>query len=125
MRKFFLIGFFALVLFDTMGQVGFKLTGEVTGPIHFSLDWFANVLRQPPFWMIVAAYLLAFFTYMSLLKEAPIGPLFAASHLELVTVSFISIYMFHEYLGPVQLLGCALVIAGVVILGVTEKQDET
>ncbi|RFB81054.1 EamA family transporter [Methylovirgula sp. 4M-Z18] len=125
MRKFFLIGFFALVVFDTMGQVGFKLTGEASGPIRFSLDWFGLVLRQPTFWMIVAAYLLAFFTYMSLLKEAPIGPLFAASHLELVTVSFISIYLFHETLGTMQFLGCGLIVAGVVILGLTEKPDNS
>ena len=123
MRGGFLLGFFALVVFDTMGQVGFKLTAEVSGVLELSLDWARLVLAQHAFYMIVAAYILAFFTYMTLMKEAPVGPLFAAAHLELVTVTVLSWLWFGERLSLVQLLGCACIIGGVVILGVTESQD--
>jgi drug/metabolite transporter (DMT)-like permease len=124
MRGGFLVGFLALVVFDTMGQVGFKLTAEVSGVLDMSLDWARLVLAQPAFYMIVAAYILAFFTYMTLMKEAPVGPLFAAAHLELVTVTVLSWLWFGERLSLVQLLGCACIIGGVVILGVTESQDD-
>lgn len=124
MRGSFLLGFLALVVFDTMGQVGFKLTAEVSGVLELSLDWARLVLGQPAFYMIVAAYILAFFTYMTLMKEAPVGPLFAAAHLELVSVTVLSWLWFGERLSLVQFVGCACIIVGVVILGITETQDK-
>ena len=123
MRGGFLLGFLALVVFDTMGQVGFKLTGEVSGVFQLSEDWVRLVLRQPAFYMIVAAYIFAFFTYMTLMKEAPVGPLFAAAHLELVTVTALSWLWFGERFSLVQMLGCLCIIGGVVILGVTETRE--
>jgi drug/metabolite transporter (DMT)-like permease len=123
MRGCFLLGFFALVLFDTMGQVGFKLTGEVSGVLEFSEAWVRLVLAQPAFYMIVAAYIFAFFTYMTLMKEAPVGPLFAAAHLELVTVTVLSWMWFGERFSILQIAGCLCIVGGVVILGVTETSD--
>ncbi len=123
----FLLGFFALVIFDTMGQVGFKITGQATGVVEFDLDWARLVLAQPAFYVIVSAYILAFFTYMSLMKQAPVGPLFAAAHLELVTVTVLSWMWFGERFSLIQIAGCLCIIGGVVMLGVTEtaqqKQD--
>ena len=124
MRGGFLLGFLALVVFDTMGQVGFKLTGEVSGVLELSEGWVRLVLAQPAFYMIVAAYILAFFTYMSLMKEAPVGPLFAAAHLELVTVTVLSWLWFGERFSLMQMLGCLCIIGGVVILGVTETHEQ-
>ena len=123
MRGRFLLGFAALVLFDTMGQIGFKLTGEASGVMELEWDWAHLVLSQPPFYLIVAAYLLAFFTYMTLMKEAPVGPLFAAAHLELVTVTIFSWIWFGERFSLLQIIGCLCIIAGVIILGVTETND--
>ena len=121
----FLLGFAALVLFDTMGQIGFKLTGETSGVMEWSLDWLHLVLAQPAFYLIVCAYVLAFFTYMSLMKEAPVGPLFAAAHLELVTVTVFSWLWFGERFSVLQILGCVCIIGGVIILGVSESRDQS
>ena len=123
MRGRFLLGFAALVLFDTMGQIGFKLTGEASGVMALNLDWVWLVLAQPAFYLIVSAYILAFFTYMTLMKEAPVGPLFAAAHLELVTVTIFSWIWFGERFTALQIAGCLCIIAGVVILGVTENKE--
>ena len=124
MRGGFFLGFFALVLFDTMGQVGFKLTGDVSGVFEFSERWLRLVLAQPAFYMIVVAYLCAFFTYMTLMKEAPVGPLFAAAHLELVTVTVLSWIWFGERFSMLQMVGCLCIIGGVVMLGVTETRAQ-
>jgi drug/metabolite transporter (DMT)-like permease len=123
MKGRFLLGFAALVVFDTMGQIGFKLTGEASGVMELSLDWARLVLLQPAFYLIVSAYVLAFFTYMTLIKEAPVGPLFAAAHLELVTVTVFSWIWFGERFSLMQIIGCLCIIAGVVILGVTESKE--
>ena len=120
----FLLGFAALVLFDTLGQIGFKLTGESSGVFEMNLEWARLVLAQPSFYMIVGAYILAFFTYMTLMKEAPVGPLFAAAHLELVTVTLFSWIWLGERFTGLQFAGCVCIIAGVVILGVSESKEQ-
>ena len=122
MKRGFILGFLALVACDTLGQIGFKLTANAVGAMQFTLDWFTGLLLAPSFLMIVLAYCGAFVLYMTLMKEVDVGPLFAASHLELVTVSVFAYVWLDERLAPVQLLGCALVVAGVVMLGLTEHQ---
>jgi multidrug transporter EmrE-like cation transporter len=123
MKRWFIIGFFALVAFDTMGQIGFKLTAEKVGAVEWTLDWFREVLSTPSFLMIAGAYVLAFFTYMTLMKDVHVGPLFAAAHLELVTVTVFSFIWFGERFTPVQMIGCLLIVGGVVILGLTEEAE--
>jgi drug/metabolite transporter (DMT)-like permease len=72
--------------------------------------------------MIVLAYCGAFVLYMTLMKDVDVGPLFAASHLELVSVSVFAYVWLDERLAPIQLAGCALVVAGVIMLGLSEHR---
>mgnify|MGYP000547070158 CR=1 FL=1 len=55
-------------------------------PLEFSPAWLVRVFGQPWIYGAFVGYIGAFFTWMSLLKHAPIGPAFAASHLEIITV---------------------------------------
>jgi drug/metabolite transporter (DMT)-like permease len=124
MRKgVILTGFLALLAFDTLGQVAFKLAGSHTAPVALDLDFVLRLWREPWLIGIVVAYLGAFLTYMTLMKDAPIGPLFAASHLEIVSVSLISVLAFKESLAPWQMLGCLAIVAGVCLLAVLEEGE--
>ena len=69
----------------------------------------------------IIGYLGAFIIWMTLLRHAPVGPAFAASHLEVVGVMVISAPLFGEALSISQILGAMVVVAGVVCLA----QDET
>ena len=69
-------------------------------------------------------YLGAFVTWMSLLKHAPIGPAFAASHLEVVSVMLLSWWMFAEPVTPTQILGAVAIVAGIVCLAVAESGED-
>jgi drug/metabolite transporter (DMT)-like permease len=60
---------------------------------------------------------------MHLLRRAPVGPAFAASHLEIISVLLLSHYLFQETIGLPQILGCAFIIAGIACLAVSEAQD--
>ena len=66
-------------------------------------------------------YLGAFFTWMVLLKHAPIGPAFAASYLEIVAVLVISAVWFGEPIGWPQILGTVLILGGICCLAVSES----
>ena len=73
MRRFYLIGFLALMAFDTLAQISFKVAGEHALPLEFSPAWLLRVFGQPWIYGAFIGYLGAFFTWMVLLKHAPIG----------------------------------------------------
>jgi len=122
MRKFYLIGFALLLLFDTIGQTSFKLTANHAEPLEANIDWIIRVFTNPWVYIAIFGYICAFFTWMILLKKAPVGPAFAASHLEVVTVMLVSIWVFNEHITLVRFSGAALIIIGIIFLAFAEKE---
>ncbi len=114
--RFYVIGFAVLEVFDTLTQVSFKLATHQTGAFAFGLAWLKAAALAPWIYVAVAGYLGAFVTWMTLLKHAPVGPAFAASHLDVVTVLIISVPLFGERLSPVKIAGAALIVAGILLL---------
>ena len=124
MRRFYLIGFLVLVAFDTFAQVCFKLTANAAMPPETDIAWLVRVLSSPWVYCAIACYIGAFVTWMTLLEHAPIGPAFAASHLEVISVLALSVAIFGERVGVPQLIGSALIIAGIVCLAISETDGE-
>ncbi|HKD58373.1 MAG TPA: EamA family transporter, partial [Hyphomicrobiaceae bacterium] len=65
----------------------------------------------------------AFLTYMTLIKHAPIGSAFAASHMEIVTVTLFSVLVFGDALTLWQAVGCCAIVTGVFVLAATEGRS--
>ncbi len=124
MRRFYLIGFLVLVCFDTFAQICFKLTANHAMPPEMDLAWILRLLSTPWVYCAIACYIGAFLTWMTLLEQAPIGPAFAASHLEVISVMARSWKLFGEPVGSPQLLDAALIIAGIVCLAISETDGE-
>ncbi len=122
MKPFYLIGFLLLVAFDTAAQIGFKFAGEATSPATFSPQWVLSVICEKWSYLSVAGYIGAFITWMTLLKTAPIGPAFAASHLEVVTVLIVCVTWLGEKLSLIQILGSLLIIGGIILFAVAEAE---
>lgn len=124
LRRFYLLGFLVLLVCDTAGQVGFKLAAESAGEAQLEAAWLARVLATGWIYLAVGAYVGAFFTWMTLLEHAPIGPAFAASHLEIVSVLAFSVVFLGESLSLAQVAGSMLILAGIVVLGTSEVRGE-
>lgn len=125
MKRFYLIGFAMLMAFDTLNLVCFKMAGTHALPVEMSAEWVMRVFSHPWIYGAVVGYIGAFLTWMSLLKHAPIGPAFAASHLEVISVMVLSWWVFHEPIGTPQIIGAVAIIAGIVCLAFAESDDET
>lgn len=121
MMRFYGIGFFCLVIFDTAAQTCFKFVGMAADPLEFNLAWVLRVLACPWAYGALAGYLGSFVTWMTLLRYAPIGPAFAASHLELISVTIISAWLFHEPLTLSKIAGGLLILIGVLCLAKDES----
>jgi len=116
MRRFYVAGFALLLLFDTAGQLGFKLAAAGAGVVELDWRWPTAIFTQPWVYVAIAAYVGAFFVWMTLLQHAPIGPAFAASHLDIVSVSIVSMLWLGESLSTAQIAGSCLVLAGIGVL---------
>ena len=124
MRKFYVIGFLVLLVFDTFTQVSFKLGAISAQPLSLDLPWLSRLFVDKWVYCAVLGYLGAFVTYMTLLKHAPIGPAFAVTHLEIVTVLLVSVIFLGERMAVPQIVGCALIIAGIAVLAFGKHDHE-
>jgi drug/metabolite transporter (DMT)-like permease len=118
--RFYLLGFTVLALFDTLAQVSFKFAALRAGPVALTAEWLAAAALTPWIYLAVTGYLGAFVTWMTLLEHAPIGPAFAASHIDVVTVLIVSVPLFGERLTPAQIVGGACIAIGIVLLSRSE-----
>lgn len=105
-----------------MAQVSFKLAGIDTHP-SMELSWILRVASDKWTYGAILGYLGAFVTWMSLLKHAPVGPAFAATHLHIVTVAIISFLFFGETFSLMQIIGSVFIIAGIFVLAYVEKAE--
>jgi drug/metabolite transporter (DMT)-like permease len=123
MKRFLVTGFLALLSFDTLAQISFKYTAMDAEPLEFSPAWLLRVLGNPWISGALCGYLGAVVTWMSLLRRAPVGPSFAASHLELVSVTFFSVWLFNEPLNAPKIAGGLLILLGVLCLAKGESAE--
>jgi drug/metabolite transporter (DMT)-like permease len=118
MRRFYLIGFLVL-----LAQIGFKLAAVAAAPPQLEVAWLARIATERWIYLAVAGYLGAFVTWMTLLRYAPIGPAFAATHLDIVTVLIVSVMWLGETLSPPQVVGAILILTGIAVLAVTKGEE--
>ena len=121
----YLPGFAALLIFDTMVQISLKLASQKAGPMALNwlelAPWLVRVFSGAWVYLAIVGYLGAFFCWMRLLKHAPVGPAFAASHLEVLGVLGLSSYLFREHLSGLQWLGAIAIVLGIFALALGER----
>ena len=121
MKLRYLLGFLLLMAFDTMSQLSFKLAGMNALPSSTDPAWLLRLFAEPWIYAALLGYFAAFFTWMGLLKRAPIGPAFAASHLDVVSVLVLSALLFGERIALPQLGGALAIVAGIACLARAER----
>ncbi len=122
MWLFYASGFFVLMACDTLAQISFKFTALHALPLQANLSWVLRILHEPWLYGAIAGYIGSFFTWVTLLRKAPIGPAFAASYLEVISILICSVLIFHEHLDARQLIGAASIIVGIIFLAYAESR---
>lgn len=120
--RFYLVGFALLALLDTATHVSFKMAGRSAGEFTLTLEWLKAGALTPWVYAAIAGYIGAFITWMTLLEHAPVGPAFAASHIDVVTVLIVSVPLFHEHLAPIQIAGAVCIAGGILLLSRSEAE---
>ncbi|MEB0107311.1 DMT family transporter [Pseudomonas sp. MH9.3] len=123
MKRFYILGFLSLIFFDTLAQVSFKYASIHAEPLAMDVAWLVRVFGHPWIYGAFVGYIGAFFTWMTLMKHAPIGPAFAASYLELISVTLVSVWLFNDTLTLPKVIGGLLIVAGILCLARQESPE--
>ena len=123
MRTGLLLGFLLLLGLDTASQITMKLAADRLSGIDGLAAWLQGVTREPLIYLIAGMYTASFLTYVTLLKQAAVGPAYAAAHGHIVTVTLISVAFLGERLTLLQAIGAVAIVAGVALLAVTERPE--
>mgnify|MGYP000403179530 CR=1 FL=1 len=121
MKRLVILGFLALLGIDTAQQILAKFAGDGIGAFDFSLEWLRKLAHAHLLYVLLGLYIAAFLVYSWLLRHAPVGPSYAALHGHVVTTFLFSTLVLGDRLTLLQLAGCLLIVAGIVVLAVTEK----
>lgn len=122
-KRFYVIGFLVLMCFDTLTQISIKYASNVALPMEFDLPWLSRVMKSVWIYLAFAGYLGSFAAWITLLRHAPVGPSFAASHLEIVSVTLLSIWLFNEPMTLYKGIGGLLILLGILCLAQTKPRD--
>lgn len=122
-RRRQLLVWLAFIGLDTATQLAFKLGAVGLGDMDFGLDMLARAVRLPGVWLAVAGYLGTFFVWMAILRDMPLSRAFPMTGLVYITVPLLAWGAFGEQIGPLRAGGIALIIGGVVLLGMEDGNE--
>lgn len=114
------IAWLLLLGFETLCQISLKKAGLDVGAFDFSRAAFASALAQPWLWSAIGCYVGAFLSWITILRKSTLSAAFATSAIVFVAVMAASWVMFGERVGPAQIAGSLIILAGILMLGADE-----
>jgi undecaprenyl phosphate-alpha-L-ara4N flippase subunit ArnE len=110
--------------FAALSQIAFKYAAEQTGAFDWSMHWFAVALASFWLWVSVASHIGEFLLWMTILSRSNLSSAFATSAVLFIAVLLASRLLFAEPLGWHKLIGCAVILIGILMLGADEPSTE-
>lgn len=112
-----LLAWGALLAIETLGQVSLKLAGRISGAFELDPTSIHAALSTPWLWVGLACYLGAFAVWMGILEKSALSSAFPITAITFVTVLLASWAVLGEPMGWEKLLGSAIIVAGILLLG--------
>ena len=106
-----------LLALGTCCQIAIKYAGIETGPFDFSPAAFAAAVASPWLWTAVACYVGEFLAWMVILRHSSLSSAFPTGAIVLIVLMIASRWLFDEPVGWLKLIGSAMIVAGVLLLG--------
>ena len=111
------VAWLMLLGFETLCQISLKSAGLDNPDFNFTLAAFEHALATPWTWVAIGCYIGAFGVWMTILRKSSLSAAFATSAIVFVGVMLASWLGFGEHIGFWQLVGCAVIVAGILSLG--------
>jgi multidrug transporter EmrE-like cation transporter len=109
---------FAILPTLTLGyQIAAKTAAGHLATAHFDLAWLIAAARMPVVQLLIGLEIASFVAWMTVLSEMPLSAAFPLSAVSYVLIIAASAFVFHEPIGPLQVVGSAAILAGVWLIG--------
>lgn len=109
---------------NALYQLFIKLAAEKMDHAAFGVAWLKQALLTHWMWAACASELAAFVLWMHILSTYDLGKAFLISAISYILVLCTGWFVFHEPILPLQLVGSALILVGVGLIGGTGKKEE-
>ena len=111
------------VVLETFAQIALKLAAVDVGPQSVMQIWFTALLSSHWFQVSIAADIVNFFIWMSILRRHDLSLAVPLSSLSYFTVVVLSTALLHESVTPLQLLGLSAVGIGIILIAGLDDAD--
>ena len=108
---------------ETAAQITFKIAGSGLDAAHGLLPLIAHAFSSPWVFAAFTLYFGCFLLWMTILKDSDLGRAFPMTALIYLCTLGAAIFLFHEVLTPLRVVGIIAIIIGVAIL-VTDQNSE-
>ncbi len=112
-----IVAWVLLVAIETLGQVAIKIAGTDDRSFELDRQSILIAVSTPWLWVGLACYLGAFAVWMNILEKSTLSAAFLTSAIVQVTVMLASWAVLNEPMGWVKVLGAAIIVAGILLLG--------
>lgn len=112
-----IIAWALLLGIETLGQVSIKIAGTKVGAFELDRASVLAAVSTPWIWVGLACYLGAFAVWMTILEKTALSAAFPTSAIAFVTVMIASWAVLGEPMGWEKILGSAIIVAGILLLG--------
>jgi len=105
----------------TLYQIFVKLTADQLHGVAFNTGWLEQAGALPWLWAALASEIAAFFVWMQILARHELSKAFPLTAISYVFILAVSWFGFKEEVLPMQLLGGALILYGVWLIGTADN----
>jgi multidrug transporter EmrE-like cation transporter len=106
-----------LLIIETLGQVAMKMAGVKVGAFELNAQSIHAALSTPWLWLALACYLGQFAVWMTILEKSALSAAFPTSAIVFVAIMIASWAVFDDPMGWEKILGSAIIVAGILMLG--------
>jgi drug/metabolite transporter (DMT)-like permease len=112
-----LLAWVLLLAVETLGQVALKFAGTRVGALEPNLHSILTAVATPWLWLGLACYLGQFVIWMRILEKSRLSSAFPTSAIAFVAIMIASKVVFGDPMGWEKILGSAIIVAGILLLG--------
>lgn len=106
-----------LLAIETLGQIALKMAGTRVGVFELDRHSILAALATPWLWLALACYLGQFVVWMTILEKSALSAAFPTSAIAFVAIMVASWVVFSDPMGWEKILGSAIIVAGILLLG--------
>ena len=106
-----------MIGFAGLSQISLKYAGLNTGAFDFSAHAFALALGSAWLWVSVASHIGEFLVWIAILRKSRLSGAFPTLAILFVGMILAGWLLFDEPIGWVKTIGCAVILAGILLLG--------